>query len=393
MVSFPTFKKKGEKLFLALDIGTEAIKSLIFKKEEERNVILGADLKEYYRIGIRDGIDFEKGTMKKAILEVVNQAGKQDKIETKDYITFWRLPGNILKERIILIFFRRKNPKKIINQEEDNEIYRQILNQAQQKISQEISQETGILPRDLHFIDFKILERKIDGYQVNQLTGASGQDLVTRTLLTFLPKNYLENIEKIAKDLKLNGLRLISEAENLFLAFSDQKITGIFLDIGGRFTQIFLMRDGQLRALNGLEMGGENFSQKLSQSLGIDKVQAEDLKIRYTQRALSEEVRKRIKEIFLSGCQSWLYDLKLRLKEISQREEKILPPTIFIFGGGSLLPEVEETLNEEKWEDLPFLSQPEIKFILLKDFKNIEDKGKIKTTSQYIPSLLLCYTP
>lgn len=392
MIGFLALKKKRKKeIFLVLDIGTETIKSLIFRREKERNIILGADLKEYYRLGIQDGVDFGKEAIKEAILKVVNEVKEQAGVETKDCLTFWKLPGNILKERIIFNFLKRENPKKIIDQEEESEIYHKILSQAQKKVSQEIFQESGILPKDLHFIDFKLLANKIDGYQINQLTGASGQELTSRTLLTCLPKNYLENIKKIAKGLNLNSLRLISESESLFLAFSSQKITAIFLDIGGKFTQIVLMRDGQLQALNSLEMGGEIFSQKLSQTLGITKVRAEDLKIRYIQRTLSEEVRKRIKEILSFSSELWFDNLKLKLKEISQKEEKILPSTIFLFGGGSLLPEIEEILNEEKWEDLPFLSQPQIKFILPKDLKNIEDKAKIITIPQYIPSLLICY--
>src|SRR4030042_44640 len=334
MISPPISKKRKEEIFLALDIGTEAIKALIFKREKEKNIILGADLKEYYRLGIQDGLDLEKETMKGAILEVVNEAKNQAKIKTKDHITLWRPPGSILKERIVFNYFRRENPKKIISREEDGEIYKKIINQAQQEISQEIFQKFGILPQDLHFIDCRILQRKIDGYQVNQLTGFSGQELVSRILLTFMPRNYLEEIRRVAKDLNLNNSRLVPEAESLFLAFFGQKVTGIFLDIGGRSTQIFLVRNGQLKALNDFEMGGDIFSQKLSHTLGIDEVQAEELKIRYTQRVLSEG----------------------------------------------------------KWEDLPFLSQPEIKFVLPKDLKNIRDKGKIITTSQYIPSLLLCYT-
>lgn len=392
MISFPVFKKKKEEIYLALDIGTETIKSLIFKREGVRNIILGADLKEYYSFGIQDGVNLEEGVIGEAILEVVNEARKQAKIGIKSYITFLRLPGNILKERIVFNFFQRKNPKKIIDRTEENEINKKILNQGQQKVSQEIFQESGILPKDLHFVDFKILERKIDGYQMNQLMGASGKNLIFRTLLISLPKNYLENIKKITKNLSLDNLGIISEADNLNQAFSDKKITAIFLDIGGRFTQIFLMRDGQLQALNGLEMGGENFSQKLSQVLGIDKAQTEGLKIRYSQRTLSEEVRKRMKEIISAGCQSWFNNLKLKLNEIYQREAKILPPTVLLFGGGSLLPDIEEILNEGKWGDLPFLGQPQVRLIFPKDLKNIENRTKTITTIQYIPSLLLCYT-
>lgn len=392
MIGFPALKKKKE-IFLALDIGTEAIKSLIFTKEKEKNIILGADLKEYYRLGIQDGADLTKEVMKEAILEVVSQAKKQAKTEMKECLILWRLPGNILKEKIVLNSFQRKNPKKIIDQEEEDEIYHKIINQTQQEISQGVFQESGILPRDIHFIDFKILERKMDGYQINQLTGISGQNLVFRILFTFLAKNYLESVKKITKDLGLERLRIVSEAENLCLAFSSQKITAVFLDIGGKFTQIVSMKEGKIQTLSGFEMGGEIFSQKLSQILGITKIRAEDLKIRYAQRTLSEEVRKRISEILLYDCRSWFSNLKLKLREISRGEEKILPQTILLFGGGSLLPEIEEILAGEEWDDLPFLNRPQVKFISPKDLKNIEDRAKIISTIQYIPSLLLCYTP
>ncbi|HDZ54399.1 MAG TPA: hypothetical protein ENI19_01330 [Candidatus Nealsonbacteria bacterium] len=392
MIGFPALKQKKE-IFLALDIGTEAIKSLIFTKEKEKNIILGADLKEYYRLGIQDGADLDKEVMKEAILEVVSQAKKQAKTEMKECLILWRLPGNILKEKIVLNSFQRKNPKKIIDQEEEDEIYHKIINQTQQEVSQGVFQESGILPKDIHFIDFKILERKMDGYQINQLTGISGQNLVFRILFTFLAKNYLENVKKITKDLGLERLKIVSEAENLCLAFSSQKITAVFLDIGGKFTQIVSMKEGKLQTLSGFEMGGEIFSQKLSQILGITKIRAEDLKIRYAQRTLSEEVRKRISEILLYDCRSWFSNLKLKLREISRGEEKILPQTILLFGGGSLLPEIEEILAGEEWDDLPFLNRPQVKFISPKDLKNIEDRAKIISTIQYIPSLLLCYTP
>lgn len=390
MISPPHLKEKNG-IFLAIDLGTETIKSLIFKKEKEKNIILGASLKDYYALGIEGERIFEKEKIKEAVSEVISQAQKQAKVKAKDCSVVLRVPGSFLKERIVLHSFQRKNHQRIIDRKEENSIYQKILKEGQEKISKEIFQEIGILSQDLHFLDFKILERKIDGYEVEKMEGFSGQNLDFRTLFVCLPKDYFKNIGEIAKSLKLHHLGTISEVENLHSAFSIQKITAIFLDIGGRLTKIFLMEKGEPQAVESFEMGGEIFTQKLSQALGIDKAQAEDLKIRYAQRVLSDEVRKRIREPLSLIGQTWFNSLKLKLKEISGKGKGIFPSIILIFGGGSLLPEIKEILESNNWEDLPFLEEPQIKPLLLKDLKNIEDKKNIINTIQYIPSLLLCY--
>jgi len=296
-----------------------------------------------------------------------------------------------LKERIISQSFQRKNPNKVIDSKEEQDIYQKISKASQEKIFQEILQEKGILSQDLHFLDVKILERKIDGYGVDQLSSCTGQNLDFQTSLVFLPKNYLNNIRRITRALGLNRLKLIPEGENLHSVFSGQKRNAFFLDIGGKLTQIVLIKESKLQAVDSFEMGGEVFSQKLSQSFGTTKAQAEDLKIKYAQRILSEEVRKRMRESLFISCQLWFNNLKLKLKDISKERKGIFPPTIFIFGGGSQLPEIEEILSQDIWEDLPFWERPQINFILSKDLKNLEDRSKKINTSQYIPILLLCY--
>lgn len=387
----PPLSKEKRKIFLALDIGTEAIKSLIFQREKGENTILGADLKDNHSLGIIDGENLETEIMAEAISETIKQSKKKARVEIKNYLTFGRFSGNILKERVAFDHFQRDYPEKVISGREEDEIYRKVIDKAKEKISKEFFEKSGILTQDLYYLDSEILERKINGYRVDKLEGVSGKDLEFKILFLFVPKDYLNNIEKIAKKINLNNLKLASESKNLITAFYDQKITAIFLDIGGRLTQIFLMKEGNIQALDGFDIGGDFFSQRLSQTLGIDKSQAEDLKIRYAKGDLSEDVRKKIRDMLFSSTQVWLEKLKAKLRKISE-EEGLLPPTIFLFGGGSLLPEIREISIGDNREDLPFLSKPQINPLSLKYLKNIKDKTNIVNTSQYIPTLLLCYT-
>ena len=99
---------------------------------------------------------------------------------------------------------------------------------------------------------------------------------------------------------------------------------------------------------------------------------------------------KRMKEIFSQPTQKWFNDLKFILRKV-QENLGILPSNILIFGGGSLLPEIQEILNTGDWEELAFLERPTVKFLSPNDLKNLEDSTKILTSPQNTASILICY--
>ncbi len=300
------------------------------------------------------------------------------------------LSPNILKGRIIWQFFERKKTTrlKISNAEEKN-IYQQCFRKSQKEISQQFNKEFGILPEDIKWITLKVLEVKIDGYSVPKLQGYEGEDLRFKILVAFLPKYYFENIKRIFKDLQLNIFKIVHIAENLPILSEDKTRDAVFLDVGGQITQFFLVKAGILQQINEFEIGGKTFSQKLSETLGLDEESTRVLKERYANKLLSPESEKRIKEIFSEEKRIWCEGLESKIKEIHPvkfvsrpfnevNSKKLFPSTIFLFGGGSLLPEIQEVLTEAK------LIRPE-------NLKNIKDATKGLKSPQYIPSLLISY--
>jgi len=381
-------KRKKEKLFLVLDVGTEAVKGLICKKENSKMVVLGASTQYFERYGVFDGRDFETDVIKRAILKTIKQGWEKLPVLVG-------LPPNILKGRIVWKFFKRDNPKKKISKGEQELIYQQVFKEAQKEIFQRFTKEFGILAGDIQWITQKILEIKIDGYPVSELQGYDGKDLDIKILATFLQKYYFENIKKIFEDLQLKIFKIIHLAESLPLVSGDKIGDGIFLDVGGQTTQIFLVKGDNLEQVNEFGTGGKVFSQELSEILGIDEESARTLKERYANKLLSSGGEKRIKEMFLEEKRTWYKDLKQSLPR------EFFPSTIFLFGGGSLLPEIQEVLKENGIR---------VKFIYPKDLKDIdpvrgykdkvraqdkrtsngvEDTIKNLKSPQYIPSLLI----
>lgn len=385
-----------DNFFLTLDIGTETVKVLIFSppiRNDEKILILGTGLQYFERYDVFNGKDFETGVIKRAISKAVEKAHqnlsfslikkelKERAQKQKRWQVLLGLPPNILKGRIVSQSFFREKPREKISLAEAEIIRHHVFEVAKKEISQRFAKEFGILPEDIHWISLKILEIKIDGYLVQLLRGYQGKNLEFKILVTFLPKYYWENIKKIVGSFQLEILRIVHLAESLPTLSKDKKKNGIFFDIGGEVSQFFLIKDSSLQQINEFKNGGKAFSQRLADTLGIDEESARILKERYSDKLLSAGAAKRIKEIFLREKEIWYESLNLKIKKI-----KFIDSAIFLFGGGSSLPEIQEVLKEK------LLSGPlKVGLIYPKDLENIEDTTKSLNNPQSIPSLLICY--
>lgn len=341
------FFRKKDRVFSALDIGTEAVKVLIFRKTERIN-ILGSSLEYFDENSKFDSQDFSRDVLKKTIFQALKKAKKESGRESEDISL--SLPANILRAKVIFHSLKRKNLARNISKKEEEEISQQILIKAQKEISQKTLQKYGILPDDLQLVSLEILEIKIDGYGVKTLSGYRGENLDFRILVTFLPKYYLQDFyeiiynlnskisnNKVAKDIPnsskitakkiLKILRITHEAQNLIAAF--EKPNALFLDIGGEISQIFLINNGKLKIVDYFNTGAKEFSKAISKNLGLPEQSARMLKERYSKGELSEDTRKRIKEILWPACQTWFIALKNKLKE--GKDGGLLPPGIYIF--------------------------------------------------------------
>jgi len=385
MVLIPGFKKKNGECFLSLGIGNESVKALFFKKEKGEIVVLGNYYEYLDEFGQSENRDFETNLIKKAIISVITKAQGQIKIKPRSVLI--ELPANIIKARIVSVDYQRENFQKIISEKEETDIYHTVFKEIKKKAFEEFAQKTGILAEDFQFITLDNLEAKIDGYEIQKIQGFSGKELSFKFLVTFLPKKYLEEVEKIAKSLKFKNLKFFHEVQGLKYYAKIEKLTGIFINIGGDLTKIFLVKNGRLEMVKEFEIAGSLFSSALSESLGITNDRARILKEDYSNKTLSEEVRRKIREILSPYAQKWFSALKAELKA----DNSLLPHNFFLFGGGSQLPEIEDIIENGEWKDIAFISQPEVKIILPKDLKNIQDKTQGLNSPREVSLLLLCY--
>jgi len=355
-------KRKKAETTLLIDVGTETVKALLFEEHSffstlrcarvfeesgQKIKILGSSLEYFDRYGIFDSRDFETDVLKKAISRAIKNLGKGEEMNKSVILG---LPAHILKARVIRQSLKREEPKKIIiDEKEEKEIFQKVLERAKRNICQIYSEQSGILPEDIQFINLKILEMKIDGYLVPAIQKYEGKTLDFIILATFLPNYYLKKIKNIIESLGLTIKAVIQNAQGLN-SYINENTDKIFLDIGGTITQIFLVKGGVLEKIDEFPIGGQIFSKAISEKLGLRETEARILKERYSKRELSKESSERIKEIIWFPCQIWFRNLKLKLKEMTARHP--LPLNIILFGGGSQLPDVQDILKNGDWESV-----------------------------------------
>lgn len=378
---------------MVLDIGTGSVKTLVCEKEEGKINVLAGFLEYFEELalsGAEGAWDFNlrAKSIKSAISKIFENFGKK-KIPRKIILG---LPADILKARIVSQTINRKNAKRVIDSKERVQIEKEVQKEVQKKISEKFSREAGILPQDIEFLKLKILETKIDGYQVSNINGYEGEILEFRVLGVFSTKHYLNCLKNIFKELKLKVVDFVHEGEGLLYYIDNEKKSGIFLDIGAEVTQIFLAPAGKIEEIYEFNSGAMNFCRTLSLDLGMKLSDAMVFQERYSKGLLGEEVRKKTKEIFSQDARNWFENFKKTIKSNSQfAKAKLLPRNIFVFGGGGYLLELQEILREGNLEDAGFLREPEVKLLEPKDLKNIEDKTRKLNSLQDTPTLLMTY--
>lgn len=359
------FRKKQRNIFGILDIGSETVKFLIIAKKDNKRIILGKAVAEYKLFSVFDSGDFEKDILKKTINEAVKEAELQANLAIKNLIL--GLSPHILKARVFCQRFIREKPELKIDKREEAVIIKEINKKLQKDAAAE----------DTLFLSKKIIEIRMNGYRIPEFVGFLGKNLNITILVTFLPKHFFKKIEEIIQGLGFQIIDIVHEAEGIISSFRKDK-NGLFIDIGGYFTQIFLMKDNSLTKVSEFEFGGRNFLEALSKNFGILYNEIEELAKDYQRDNLQEPLKARIKEVFQKEVEAWFSFLSQELNGNDGVFENI-----FCFGSGAGFPEIKEILEKSY--------NSRVKMIGSKDFPEIEDRTEIADSNHYIPCLLLAH--
>ena len=379
---FSWFKKPAN-LGLALDIGTEFVKSLIFEVKEGKAEITGSGRKRQRLSHMQGGMVRDiKGviqTSESAIEEAEKEAQAQ---ATKAILG---IAGELVKGATTLVHYTRVDPEKEISFKELSKIIRRVQEEAFKQAREILAEETGHPSVEVKLVNSAIVEVKIDGYRVSNPLGFKGKEVVVGVFNAFAPLVHLGALQTIADELGLDVLSIAVEPYAVARAFVEEgDYSAIFVDVGGGTTDVAVVRKGGVEGTKMFALGGRAFTNRIAQELGLSFSEAEKIKLKYSAGTLDSEIKDQIKTALRRDVSVWAQGLNLALDEFV---EELLPSKIYLCGGGSLLPEIKEQLNKSDWRrNLPFSRPPQVGFLSLKGITEVVDQtGRLSAPEDVTP--------
>lgn len=369
------FSSSKPEYYLALDIGTEVAKALVFQidADEKNGIVVGVGKEKQKKGNMQSGavsdISGVIETCQLSISKALEHAGIK---KVKKAIV--GIAGELVKGTTTTVHYERGNPDSRIDFPELKGIIQKVQLKAYERIQQQIEWETG-QDIDVKLINAAIVDVRIDGYQVTNPIGFQGKDVSVSIFNAYAPMIHLGALQTIADELGIDLLSIAAEpyAVARSVDYDDAlDFNAIFVDIGGGTTDIAVVRNGGLEGTKMFAFGGRAFTKKLAQELRIELEEAEELKIKYAEGKLGEDVNSKIEQILESDVAVWLSGVELSLSEFAGND--VLPSKILLCGGGSGLPGIKNALASSEWtRNLPFAKAPIVSFLQPKDVARIID--------------------
>lgn len=386
------FNKKTKKRYaISLDIGTEYVKVLVFRIENDIAYVVGTGKKKQQLSDMQGGRVTDIYGVIKNCNEALDEAFEMAKVTPKQCVI--GIAGELVKGATTTVHYTRENSKDKITLKELKDIIEQVQAQAFEKTRSELAWETGQAELDVKLVNSAVVDVRIDGYKVTNPVGFQGRDIQVGIFNAFAPIVHLGALQTISEELGLDLLSIAAEpyAVARCVGLEDSaEFSSIFIDIGGGTTDIAVVRGGGVEGTKMFAIGGRVFTKSIADAFDKTFAEAEKLKIDYSlgKIPLDSEIYAKVKKAIENDCEVWLAGVELALEDFANIE--LLPSKILLCGGGALLPDIQQYLEKKGWvKRLPFAKQPRVDFIKPKQLISIKDETGKLTGSQDITPMAL----
>lgn len=376
------FRRKTNSIdnyIVALDIGTEFVKALIAKLDDDKLEIVGVgrsqqDISDMYAGAIAD-ISGVVRNCETALADAERQAG----IQAKKVVI--GIAGELVKGITNTIRYRRPQPDRPLDTNEMEFIIEKVQERAQLKAQRQIALETGNPDVEVKLVNSALVSIHIDGYKVSNPIGFQGKDVAVQIYTAYAPMVHIGALERVADELSLELIAVAAEpfavSRSVIGTDASSNFTAILADVGGGTTDIAVVSDGGVEGTKMFGIGGRSFTQTIASELNIPYKEAEKLKININEHDIEPDVKKDAELAIEKTLEVWITGVELALSEFTSADH--LPNRILLCGGGASLNKLVKELENKDWhKDLPFTKKPTIQHIKPKEVAGITDTtGKI----------------
>lgn len=388
---FSAFKNKisFDDYAISLDIGTEFVKTLIFKIEGDKARVLGVGKQRQRLADIQGGVVTDIYGVIRNCEAALDQAATQAKILPEQVII--GIAGELVKGITSDVKYIRPDQEAKISLAELEDIVKRVQKQTFESARKILAFETGHKEVNVKLVNAAIVDVKIDGYHITNPLGFQGKEVEVSVFNCFAPNVHLGALQTIAESLDLDLLSIVAEPFAVARCMgSDQgnDFSAIFIDIGGGTTDIAVVSQGGLVGTKMFALGGRAFTKRVASVLGESFLEAERDKLDYSSGDISDEKKEKVEKAIKTDSEVWLSGVQLTLEEFTDLD--LLPSKVLLCGGGSNLPKIQKVLGDDKWyKGLPFSKKPSVSFLKPNNISSIiDDTGELKNIEDVTPMAL-----
>src|SRR5512146_1896949 len=275
--------KQDDNYLVALDVGTEFIKALIGKVNENDGTvdIIGVGRAHQALSDMQAGAIADIAAVVENCDKALNQAEEQAGISVRTAII--GIAGELVKGTTTTVRVARKQATKPLDIAEMEKIINLVQEKAQVSAKKQLAWELGGKEVEVRLVNSALVSIEIDGYPVTNPIGFQGNDVVVQLYTAFAPMIHIGALEKTAQELDLDLLAVAAEPFAVARAVignnPNQSLSAILMDVGGGTTDIAVINDGGVQGTKMFGIGGRAYTHAVERDMGVDFEKAEALKV------------------------------------------------------------------------------------------------------------------
>lgn len=384
-----TKAEPSERLMVGLDIGTEFVKALVARIDEDNQIeILGVGRAHQELTDMQAGAIADIAAVVANCDAALNQAEQHAGVSARSAVV--GIAGELVKGTTTTVRFTRKDPNKEIDLDEVDRIFGHIQARALEKAKKQLQLELGGKAIDLKLVNSALISIEIDGYGVTNPIGFKGKDVSVQLYTAFAPLIHISAIERVAEQLDLDLLTVAAEpfavARSVIGDDPNANLSAILIDVGGGTTDIAVVNEGGVEGTKMFGIGGRSFTKSIERDLNTDFERAEALKLGLTNGRTPQPRVKPVEDALKKTLSVWNNGVQLALEEFKRLDH--LPHTVLLCGGGASLAMLTDSLEQSGWyRDLPFARKPQVKLISPSQVVGMTDTTSVIDDHTYITAM------
>jgi len=375
---------------LALDIGTEYAKALVFEYEDGGAMVTGVGRQRQGLAHMQSGTVADISAVVDNCRNALGEAEEMSGRHAQKVVI--GIAGELVKGFTTTRTVERKRPDSSVTHSELERTLEEIEADAAAEAQRTITWETGLPNVDVRLVHAGVASAGIDGYAVSNPVGFQGRHLRISVFNAYAPLVHLGALESVVEQLGLELIKVVAEPYAVARSLAGEQLGqsgALFIDVGGGTTDVALVRSGSVEGTRMFALGGRAFSKSLADRLDVGFEEAERIKLAHAGGHDIEDADE-VAEIIGEDIAVWAAGVELVLEEFGQ--EGLLPGRIELCGGGAALPEIRAALTADDFATgLPFARRPQVSMMEPDSVTEVGDGTGLLVDQQDVTPMALAF--